>query len=503
MLVTRLCETRDPSPWSFTYHNRPPSRSSSPRMSDKQFPPAPVEPDWQGQYAHVPQIDSEAYPQRSSVDARNHGQNSKARLATDVGHHAVQSRGLKASNFNQGAVSSISHSPQRSPSITSNSSSVVKSANYTHCSNPSSEPFPFSKPSDSSNAYYYRPQGDQISVIEPSQSDREDKEQSLDQEAGYDVEDQDDGDGTEDRVHSRHQTVAERLAARRKMKRFRLTHQQTRFLMSEFAKQPHPDAAHRERLSREIPGLSPRQVQVWFQNRRAKIKRLTADDRDRMIRMRAVPDDFDNVQALHSPYGAVHGIAPVLSPSHMGPTVSPYPNRGSRPVVLDMRRAGGESYASPTGLTQSFGGIDIGQAPPGMGHSELALTTSPLYHDRYGSSASSPVASGLGYRAPSSAYWNSATSSIGSVSPPSRSAYRDSNPLQGRDWGCRSVSETVQTPTGMYQGQSPTTDAPDRQIGYSNAQFDHSNPSGFGGLEAQTYPAQTCPGERQMETSRA
>ena len=47
----------------------------------------------------------------------------------------------------------------------------------------------------------------------------------------------------------------------------RLTHQQTRFLMSEFAKQPHPDAAHRERLSREIPGLSPRQVQVWFQKR--------------------------------------------------------------------------------------------------------------------------------------------------------------------------------------------------------------------------------------------
>ena len=37
--------------------------------------------------------------------------------------------------------------------------------------------------------------------------------------------------------------------------------------MSEFAKQPRPDAAHRERLSREIPGFSPRQVQVWFQNR--------------------------------------------------------------------------------------------------------------------------------------------------------------------------------------------------------------------------------------------
>jgi hypothetical protein len=51
----------------------------------------------------------------------------------------------------------------------------------------------------------------------------------------------------------------------------RLTHNQTRFLMSEFARQAHPDAAHRERLAREIPGLSPRQVQVWFQNRYERI----------------------------------------------------------------------------------------------------------------------------------------------------------------------------------------------------------------------------------------
>lgn len=82
-------------------------------------------------------------------------------------------------------------------------------------------------------------------------------------------------------------TAAELRAQKRKMKRFRyvalcdsmrliltrrsrLTHNQTRFLMSEFARQAHPDAAHRERLSREIPGLSPRQVQVWFQNRYEK-----------------------------------------------------------------------------------------------------------------------------------------------------------------------------------------------------------------------------------------
>lgn len=65
-------------------------------------------------------------------------------------------------------------------------------------------------------------------------------------------------------------TAAEIRAQKRKMKRFRLTHNQTRFLMSEFARQAHPDAAHRERLAREIPGLSPRQVQVWFQNRYAR-----------------------------------------------------------------------------------------------------------------------------------------------------------------------------------------------------------------------------------------
>lgn len=77
---------------------------------------------------------------------------------------------------------------------------------------------------------------------------------------------------------------AERLAEKRKMKRFRcvlfrwaiitrltglsrLTHAQTRYLMNEFAHQAHPNAEQRERLSRDIPGLSPRQVQVWFQNR--------------------------------------------------------------------------------------------------------------------------------------------------------------------------------------------------------------------------------------------
>ncbi|KAK9314601.1 hypothetical protein V1524DRAFT_416222 [Lipomyces starkeyi] len=71
--------------------------------------------------------------------------------------------------------------------------------------------------------------------------------------------------------------------ARSKMKRFRLTHAQTRFLLAEFARQPHPDAAHRERLAAEIPGLSPRQLQVWFQNRRAKMRKLPRNENPELL----------------------------------------------------------------------------------------------------------------------------------------------------------------------------------------------------------------------------
>ncbi|KAF2863710.1 homeobox-domain-containing protein [Piedraia hortae CBS 480.64] len=171
-----------------------------------------------------------------------------------------------------------------------------------------------------------------------------------------------------------------RSGARRTMKRFRLTHNQTRFLMSEFARQSHPDAEHRERLSREIPGLSPRQVQVWFQNRRAKLKRLTTDDRERVMRSRALPANFDMSQALHSPFGP---------PSHMGPPGPPQPGPpahaglplpapppssytaaygeagSSRTLTLDTQRRGSdyESYGTPNyGISPGLGGFSF--TPP-------------------------------------------------------------------------------------------------------------------------------------------
>ncbi|KAE8373216.1 hypothetical protein BDV26DRAFT_272596 [Aspergillus bertholletiae] len=114
-------------------------------------------------------------------------------------------------------------------------------------------------------------------------------------------------------------TALDPKTEKKKMKRFRLTHNQTRFLMSEFTRQAHPDAAHRERLSREIPGLTPRQVQVWFQNRRAKLKRLTSNDRERMLKSRALPEDFDTTQVLRTPFDSkTSSETPVPSPlNHM------------------------------------------------------------------------------------------------------------------------------------------------------------------------------------------
>ncbi|KAL6402369.1 hypothetical protein AUP68_14843 [Ilyonectria robusta] len=238
------------------------------------------------------------------------------------------------------------------------------------------------------------------------------------------------------------QTAAERTAARRKMKRFRLTHQQTRFLMSEFAKQPHPDAAHRERLSREIPGLSPRQVQVWFQNRRAKIKRLNADDRDRMIKMRAVPDDFDNVQALHSPYGAVHGLGtPMPSPGDLG--TQSYAQHMIRPLVVDVRRGAPSDHSSPTGLTPGFGGLGFNPAA-GMSNTDLMSPISPAPNDRYpyGSHFSAPMNGGARTLNPYGGH-GGLESSIDSTrqSPP-----HPLQPSQLRDSISRSRSESAQSP---------------------------------------------------------
>ncbi|GAB0146673.1 hypothetical protein EsHS_00007064 [Epichloe bromicola] len=471
-------------------------------MSDKQsLPPPPVEPDWQAQYSYLSSTEIDTYS-RSFTDTRDHDEHRDAGLTPpETGPHAPQSRlfnprALKSKGSHQDATSNIimmDCSPRRnkdSSSIFSTSSAAPKE--HFHRQDPSSrtEQLSFPKSSESVSVYFGS-SAVQISATELSPWEKDDQDQSLSHVMDYEIEDENgDGDDGEGDWQSHGQTVAEeRLAARRKMKRFRLTHQQTRFLMSEFAKQPHPDAAHRERLSREIPGLSPRQVQVWFQNRRAKIKRLTADDRDRVIRMRAVPDDFDNVQALHSPYGAFHGVTTMLSPSDLSSMGSSYSNHGARPLMLDMRRGGGDSYLSRTGLTSSFGGIELGQLVP-MGGSDMAPSVSPIPQDRLATGGSSPSLSGpsgLGFRS-SGPYWYSGNSSMDRSAQFNRTGLRDSQAMHGRDWNPRSAPDALHTHLGVYQGDTPGPSSSNRQLGYASSQFGPPAPSGFSGMEPQTYP---------------
>jgi hypothetical protein len=173
--------------------------------------------------------------------------------------------------------------------------------------------------------------------------------------------------------------------------------------------------------------------------RRAKIKRLTVDDRERMMKMRAVPDDFDNVQALHSPYGAVHGMStPMQSPVDFVPT---YADHLMRPLMVDtMRRSENEDHMSPTGLSPAFG--HVGFAPSGsMGTPDILSPVSMNSSDRYYSShLSSPMSSG-----PRSANPFDRHSSYQSI-PHSRQHSRPLQPLQLRETMSRSRSDSLQSP---------------------------------------------------------
>ncbi|KAK1993807.1 homeobox domain-containing protein [Colletotrichum falcatum] len=363
MLASRQFDTEQ-SHWSYskfeTSANKPPT--TPPRMSDDQYETTlPTPPEWQGhQYSYLSGSESNDFSQAYGAGNEFSESTQPRTQARFQGKQDLDAalRMVKQPTPEEEPEDRLREQQQRQRQ---ESQPLEKTAEMT----PEMQTQAMATPEQEAEATPAHMNNDEANTSKESDDDVLDDEDMLD-------------DGTP-------QTAAERTAARRKMKRFRLTHQQTRFLMSEFAKQPHPDAAHRERLSREIPGLSPRQVQVWFQNRRAKIKRLTADDRDRMIKMRAVPDDFDNVQALHSPYGAVHGLStPLSSPMNFG--TQSYADHMIRPLMVDVRRAeGGDDQMSNSAMSPGFGGIGF-TSPGSMNTPDVLspMTPSSTADHRYG-----------------------------------------------------------------------------------------------------------------------
>ncbi|KAI0381804.1 hypothetical protein F5Y04DRAFT_60294 [Hypomontagnella monticulosa] len=451
MLVTRHLDTEQ-NHWSSKFETAF-HKSTSPRMSSYDSHLS-TQPDWQGQYSFLPPGESNIFTQpfeqvsgsSSNNDISSQQRPSSAHNSTlDNTNQATQSSLESPMSHHRildplGLRQPKAESPAQEPSDSQGAAYAIKAESAHEESLASTDPQALPLGPNAIGSTSSTAQG-QETASGPAGND----DSILGKDEDDEVLDDDEMVEGEGEASTVPQTAAERTAARRKMKRFRLTHQQTRFLMSEFAKQPHPDAAHRERLSREIPGLSPRQVQVWFQNRRAKIKRLTADDRDRMIKMRAVPDDFDNVQALHSPYGAVHGLGtPITPPVDFGS--SSYTDHIMRPLMVDtMRRGDDDNHMSSTGLSPAFG--NIGFTPSGtMSNSDLLSPLSPSSNDRgyYPSHLTSPL-SGAHRTSNPFARQNSLDSGV-QMHSQNRQQIRPLQPLQLRETMSRSRPDNLQSP---------------------------------------------------------
>ncbi|SPO00726.1 related to homeoprotein [Cephalotrichum gorgonifer] len=459
MLVSRLSDPEQ-SHWSYskfeTTYQKP---TSSPRMSNHFDTPLSAQPDWQGQYSYLPPSESNIFSQpfESGNDNTDASRPRPALNGTSSGPADLSPKDSNTSPLDQKrTLDPMGIRSAKPPTPTAENAELQHPDQYAHKSSDSAPKEPIAStdsptlpmPSNSLHTISSAGQAQESHSIPPGNVEQKEDEDDL-----LDDEDMMGPGGEAADSTGQPQTAAERTAQRRKMKRFRLTHQQTRFLMSEFAKQPHPDAAHRERLSREIPGLSPRQVQVWFQNRRAKIKRLTADDRDRMMKMRAVPDDFDNVGALHSPYGAVHGMAtPISSPvDFTTPSYADHMMRGG-PLMVDVRRAEGEDHMSPTGLSPAFGNIGF-SASGNMSNADILSPLSPTSNDRLDTS---------------------------SMQMQNRQGVRPLQPLQLREAMSRSRSDNLQSPlrsSMSWKGDS---------IDYNSYQAQHTSP--IGGQNRTVYP---------------
>lgn len=208
---------------------------------------------------------------------------------------------------------------------------------------------------------------------------------------------------------------------------------------------------------------------------------MNADDRERMMRMRAVPDDFDNVQALHSPYGATnHGLS---TPMH-SPIDYVQPNYGDpsmmRPMMTvdTIRRQHSNEHLSPTattGLSPSFGMVGFGQQGP-MGASMISPVS--VDSNEFYRGHPSPGSSGPRTGIPFAARQNSLDSSyqMQQRPPPQRIM-----PLQIRETMSRSRSESLQSP--LRSSMSWTGDSLD----YANYQPGPSSSPGSSLQHRSTY----------------
>lgn len=154
--------------------------------------------------------------------------------------------------------------------------------------------------------------------------------------------------------------------------------------------------------------------------------------------MRAVPDDFDNVQALHSPYGAVHGLGtPMVSPSTFA-TPSYGDHSMMRPILADPgRRIEGDAGLSPAAIGSNFGGLGPYSSAGPMPATDVSspLSTSPNERRYFSSHMTSPMSAGLRNVNP-----------YGRPGGAENDSVRALQPLHLRENMSRARSESIQSP---------------------------------------------------------
>ncbi|RYC63452.1 hypothetical protein CHU98_g2738 [Xylaria longipes] len=493
MLVTRHFETEQ-SHWSSKFKTAF-QKSTSPRMSSYDGSLS-TQPDWQGHYSFLPPVESsifgqsfeqvsgpsnnnDAASQQRSLSVQNnnldaHGQTSPGTLSPQTNHHRIPDplglRQPKTEPATQeqtgisGAAYTIkAETVQEEPARSTETTQLAIEQNP-----------PVSVPTAERNAHVGLGIGSSDETIIGKEEDEEVVEDDEMIEGDGDVE----GDG-EDEAQNQPQTAAERTAARRKMKRFRCG--------SSGAIVPRDSRPKSQAGSSLVPESvrtveRPAIIMVLTVYRRAKIKRMTADDRDRMIKMRAVPDDFDNVQALHSPYGAVHALgAPITPPVDFGS--SSYTDHIIRPLLVDTMRRDNDDHLSPTGLSPAFG--SIGFTPSGtMGSSDILSPLSPSSNDRgyYSSHLTSPLG-GSSRASNPFARQNSLDTGV-QMHSQSRQHIRPLQPLSLRETMSRSRSDNLQSPlrsSMSWKGDS---------IDYATYSAGGSSPGGTG-RHTSVYPSDT------------
>ncbi|RCI08168.1 hypothetical protein L249_6266 [Ophiocordyceps polyrhachis-furcata BCC 54312] len=197
MLVTRICD-RDYYPWQPSKYN---STSESSRMSDRYDLPIPVQPDWQANYPCPPQhgndnrfprplLDEFPRPLSTGNEAQRRDPNYRdgLRCSTDSVGPGIMKRTSPEEDNKTGASETCPVSDCSSRSSGPNNSRLVPSAET------------------------------EGSLDQRRVRFDEDKDPAMGDEGDMEGDDDDMGEGDS---ASRPQTVEERLAARRKMKRFR------------------------------------------------------------------------------------------------------------------------------------------------------------------------------------------------------------------------------------------------------------------------------------------